>query len=52
MLDIMDVDKIAEAKHLIDEAIEQIAGQSIVDTSTMVDLLLDIRLAISPREES
>ena len=50
MLDVMDTDKIAEATDLIDKAIEEISGQSVTDTSTMIDLLLDVRLAISPRE--
>lgn len=52
MLDIMDSDKIDEATRLIDAAIDEIRNQRIVDTNTMVDLLLDIRLAISPRNQN
>jgi hypothetical protein len=38
--------ELANATELVDKAIQKIAGQSLVSSSEMTDLLLDIRLCL------
>ena len=38
--------ELANATELVDSAIQKIAGQSLVSSSEMTDLLLDIRLCL------
>ena len=42
----MDNEQPSEAKIMIDDFIHKISGQSIVETSVVIDHLLDIRNAI------
>jgi hypothetical protein len=39
-------ESLADATQLVDNAIQKIAGQSLVSSAEMTDLLLDIRLCL------
>lgn len=45
-------ESLVNATQLVDKAIQKIAGQSLVSSSEMTDLLLDIRLCLMSCETS
>ena len=45
-------ESLVQATQLVDGAIQKIAGQSLVSSSEMTDLLLDIRLCLMSCETS
>jgi hypothetical protein len=45
-------ESVVNATQLVDKAIQKIAGQSLVSSAEMTDLLLDIRLCLMSCETS